>query len=66
MLKVLPEQANDHCCDALLYLWRKSRHFNGVEPVIVPKPTQKEYSNYLVEQELERVRVERDKAWWED
>lgn len=66
ILKVLPEIANDHLLDALLYLWRRSQHFQGQIETPKPKPTDKEYSSYLVAQELDRVKEQANKEWWEE
>ena len=65
ILKELPDHADDHLLDALLYLWRKSQHFLGIEPKTIPAPTVAEYSNYLRDQELERVKQEQEQSWWE-
>jgi len=64
-LKELPKIAEDHLCDSLLYMWRKSLHFKGQIPEPIPKVTDESYSDYLRQQELDRVHREANTNWWE-
>ena len=64
--KELSNTADDHCCDALLYMWRKSLHFKGQIPEPIPEPQEQDYAKYLLEQELERVRNTGNDVWWEN
>ena len=62
-LKVLFDSAEDHCLDALLYLWRASIHYQG-KPIDKPiEMTDEGYSDYLFQQELESLQPE--KPWWD-
>jgi len=63
-LKILPEIADDHCLDALLYLWRHALHWKSKPKPKVPVVGEPEYEDYLVEQEIERTMEWNEKPFW--
>ena len=66
ILQILPDKAEDHCCDAFLYLFRRSLHFKGSKPIKPTKLTAKEYGDRLLEEELDRVNTQNNINWWEN
>jgi len=63
--KILPQAPEDHLCDALLYMYRESIHYTVKQFKPVPEKTSPDYDDYLWEQELERMEIESQQAWWE-
>jgi len=64
--KILPAVAEDHCCDALLYLWRESLHYLGRKPRKIPTRHEPGYGKYLVERELEAMEEAKNANEWEE
>jgi hypothetical protein len=62
-LKLLPEKAEDHCLDALLYLWRYSLHYIGRAPAKVLTVEDAGYDKMLFERELADIKEQTN--WWE-
>lgn len=65
-LKILPEVANDHCLDALLYLWRESIHWMGKPEPKMPKFGDSTYDDYLVQKEIEATENMNNLSFWEE
>jgi len=63
--KILPEDAEDHLCDAMLYMWRRSLHYTGKLPKKTPKVGTMEWEDELLEQVKDKYRAKEGEAWWE-
>jgi PBSX family phage terminase large subunit len=63
--KILPDSAEDHLSDAMLYAWRHSLHFIGKVPDPQPKLGSKEWEKEELEYEFNKIRIEKDKDWWD-
>jgi hypothetical protein len=64
-----PSLPND-LCDVLLYGYREAKHYLGIEKRPTPAPHSKEAlereAERMLEEDLERLEKEKERAWWEE
>lgn len=64
--KILPDEAEDHCCDALLYMWRRSLHYMGKHKQLPPERGSKEWEDELFNDVREKISGDQESTWWEN
>ena len=64
--KLLPKEANDHCCDALLYMWRKSLHYIGKTPDAPVKVGSVEWEQQLFSDVKDTLNKKLTENWWDE
>ncbi len=61
----LSGHAEDHYCDALLYLFRSSAHYMGAVPRVRPSRRDPDWLEHYAESERQRRESETESSWWE-